>query len=52
MGESFAVFIDFLQTMKVFSSNFIGAILSANIYIYIYTESCFYSCQPQKYILN
>ena len=35
------VFVDFLQTMRVFPTNFISPILGANIY----AKSCFHPCQ-------
>ena len=40
--KTFAVFTDFLQTMKVFPNKFMSAILSANIY----AKGCF--CSYQK----
>ena len=45
MGENFVVFANFLQTTKVFPTNFISVILSANGY---YAEICFHSCQKQN----
>ena len=32
MENTFMVFADFLQTVKIFPTNFMSAILSANIY--------------------
>ena len=42
--KTFTVFVHFLQTTKVFPTNFITAILSPNIY----AKSCFRSCPKQN----
>ena len=42
--KTFALFVDFRLIAKVFPTNFISAILSANIY----TKSCFHSYEKQN----
>ena len=43
--RNFMVFAGFQQTMKVFFTNFISAILSVNIY----AKSCSHFCQKQNH---
>ena len=46
--KTFVVFADFQQTTKVFPTNLISAILSADIYLF----SCLSKAKPRKFSLH